>query len=317
VTRLSPEEYLDHIVSESARFREVAGGCDPATRVPACPNWDVADLVWHLAGVQYFWSVIVDRRPITPDDLPEEPPRPASYDALLTAFDEASARLVGALGRAEPGEHAWHWGPDQTVGASHRRQAHEALIHRLDAEEAAGRVTALDARLAADGVHEALTMMYGGCPAWGTITPSERVVDLDLVDTGEVLHVALARFTGTDPASGTTHDEPDIAVVEQGAPLATVRGSAADLDAWLWHRGEGRVRIEVEGDRAAYAELVEVLRQPLTRTQRWTAPHRRAAAATAASRAAPVSASVSVRSGARNRSAKASDLRPWPTWAPV
>ena len=45
---------------------------------------------------------------------------------------------------------------------------------------------------------------------------------------------------------------------------------------------------------------------------RWTAPCRSAASATAASRAAPVSASVSVRSGARKRSANASDRLPSP-----
>ena len=50
---------------------------------------------------------------------------------------------------------------------------------------------------------------------------------------------------------------------------------------------------------------------------RCTAPHRAAARATAASRAAPASPSVSVRSGARNRSAKASDFLPSPTWLPV
>ncbi len=51
--------------------------------------------------------------------------------------------------------------------------------------------------------------------------------------------------------------------------------------------------------------------------QRWTAPWRSAARVTAASRAAPVSASVNVRSGARKRSANASDFLPSPTWAPV
>ena len=52
-------------------------------------------------------------------------------------------------------------------------------------------------------------------------------------------------------------------------------------------------------------------------SQRCTAPQRSAARATAASRAAPVSCSVRVRSGARNRSAKASDLWPASTWSPV
>ena len=56
---------------------------------------------------------------------------------------------------------------------------------------------------------------------------------------------------------------------------------------------------------------------PARAQPRCTAPHRSAASATAASRAAAASASVRVRSGARKRSAKASDFLPSPTWLPV
>jgi uncharacterized protein (TIGR03083 family) len=199
-----------------------------------------------------------------PDDYEQTLPRPGSHDGLLAAFDEHSAAMQAALAAADPAEEAWHWSSDHTVGASIRRQAHEALIHRLDAEEAAGQVTGLDPRLASDGVLEALTVMYGGCPPWGTITPSDRVVDVRLTDTGDVLHVALARFTGTDP-DGTTYDEPDLAVVPDGsaAAIATVSGTAGDLDAWLWHRGEGRVEVALDGDQAVLDELRGILSQPI------------------------------------------------------
>ena len=48
-----------------------------------------------------------------------------------------------------------------------------------------------------------------------------------------------------------------------------------------------------------------------------SAPKRSAATATAASRAATASSTVSVRSGARNLSLYASDLRPAPSCSPV
>lgn len=259
--------YRDHLRTESARFREVLAAGDPAARVPACPDWDAGDLLWHLAGVQAFWAEVVRTRPApVPDDYEQTLPRPGTHTGLLTAFDEHSAALQAALADADPADEAWHWSSDHTVGASIRRQAHEALIHRLDAEEATGRVTPLDPRLAADGVLEALTVMYGGCPPWGTITPTDRVVDVQLTDTGDVLHVALARFTGTDP-DGTSYDEPDLAVVDDsaavGSPVATVSGTASDLDAWLWHRGQGRVQVAQTGDRAALAELGTILSQPI------------------------------------------------------
>jgi uncharacterized protein (TIGR03083 family) len=205
----------------------------------------------------------VRTRPAEADeDFDTSLPRPESHDGLLAAYDGYSAALVEALESADPADEAWHWSDDHTVGASISRQAHEALIHRLDAEEAAGTVTPLDPALAADGVLEALTVMYGGCPSWGTITPSDRVVDVVLTDTGDVLHVALGRFTGTDP-EGTSYDEPDLAVVDRGDPIATVAGTAGDVDAWLWHRGAGRVDVRLEGDQDALDELLGILSHPI------------------------------------------------------
>jgi uncharacterized protein (TIGR03083 family) len=274
-TALPHPAYLDHIRTESARFREVLAGCDPEARVPACPDWDAADLLWHLADVQWSWARTIRTRPAAPDevDVPE-PQRPESYAELLEAFDSFSHALATELERADPDEPAWHWGPVQTVGATYRRQAHEALIHRLDAEETAGSVTPLDPALSADGVDEALTLMYGGGPPWGVITPSEEVVLVRLSDTGHEFPVALARFTGTDPDDGKVYDEPDIAVVaaDWARPAATVTGTAADLDTWLWHRGADRevragtdpgARVLVEGDRDVFERLGAILSQPL------------------------------------------------------
>ena len=257
--------YLDHIRTESARFREVIAGCDRAARVPACPDWDAADLLWHLGSVQAFWAEVMRIRPAPADEEYESKlPRPESLDGLLTAYDEYSAAMIAALESADPAEEAWHWSSDQTVGASIRRQAHEALVHRLDAEETAGQVSALDPALAADGVLEALTVMYGGCPPWGTITPSDRVVAVRLTDTGDELRVALARFTGTDP-DGKSYDDPDLAVLDDdsGTPVASITGSAGDLDTWVWHRGQGRVEPRFEGDEAALDELRAILSQPI------------------------------------------------------
>jgi uncharacterized protein (TIGR03083 family) len=258
--------YLDHVRTESARFREVLAGCDPQARVPACPDWDAADLLWHLTTVQAFWAKVVSTRPEPADQADEgRLDRPETYDALLAAFDEHSAAMVDALAAADPAEEAWHWSSDHTVGASYRRQAHEALIHRLDAEETAGKVTDLDPTLAADGVLEALTVMYGGCPPWGTITPTDRVLAIRITDTGDELRVAMARFTGTDP-DGATYDEPDIALLagdDGGETLATITGTAADLDTWLWHRGEGRVEPTFDGDEGVLDELRAYLSQPL------------------------------------------------------
>ena len=69
--------YLEHIRTESARFRDVLADCDPAARVPACPDWDAADLLWHLPTVQAFWAEVVRTRPAPADEEVERSLRPA------------------------------------------------------------------------------------------------------------------------------------------------------------------------------------------------------------------------------------------------
>ena len=134
--------------------------------------------------MQGFWAWIIEHRPEGPEAW-TEPARPDSPAGWFDTFDDATARLTAALESVDPTEHAWTWSTDQTVGFIGRRQAHEALIHRLDAELTAGTVTDLDPTLAADGVDEVLAMMYGGTPAWGTFTPGDGLLRVDLRETGD------------------------------------------------------------------------------------------------------------------------------------
>ena len=154
--------------------------------------------------------------PLRRPQSPSEPPRPPTYDAMLAAFAEHSAALVDALAAADPAEPAWHWAPTQTVGTSYRRQAHEALIHRLDAEQTAGLVTPLDAELAADGVLEALDVMYGGdAPDWGRIEAGPHHVRIDLTDLDRSIWTRPGMFFGTEPESGRSYDGPHVQVVSE------------------------------------------------------------------------------------------------------
>jgi uncharacterized protein (TIGR03083 family) len=262
MTRLSHDAYIDHIRRESQRFRDVLTSSDPDARVPTCPDWNAADLLWHLgAQVQGFWAGILEQRPEGPDNW-KEPDRPDSFAGVLERFDADSARLLEALAAADPAEEAWTWSPDHTVGFISRRQAHEALIHRLDAELVAGTVTDLDPALAADGVDECLAVMYGGTPEWGTFTPGEGLLRFDVSDAA--IWVRLGHFTGTDPESGKTYDEPDINVVPDPGtePDAVVTGPAGPMDAWLWHRGDD-TDISTTGDRTVYDRFAALVTAPI------------------------------------------------------
>jgi uncharacterized protein (TIGR03083 family) len=264
MARLDFDDYLRHVRSESARFREVLSDCDPRAQVPGCPDWTAADLLWHLAEVQWFWATMVRTRPAGPPDDEGGPERPASYDGLLAAFDEYSDALVHELASADPADEAWTWSAEQTVGFIYRRQAHEALIHRLDAEQAAGAVTPLDPELAADGVEECLDVMYGGTPPWGEFAGLPHYVRVDLTDRDESVWVQIGRFSGTDPEDGVHYDEDDIHVVPppEAEADAVVSGPAAALDAWLWRRGDD-AGIRVAGDRGVYDHFRLAVNQPI------------------------------------------------------
>jgi uncharacterized protein (TIGR03083 family) len=259
---------LDHLAAlrdESVRFLTVLRGADLTRSVPTCPDWSAADLLWHLGEVQWFWASIVAGRLQSPDSL-VSPDRPGSDRALVQFFEEQASRLLVALTEADPTEQVHMWAPDKSVGYIRRRQAHEALIHRLDAELAVAQPTPLDPALATDGVEEVLDVMYGGCPPWGTFMPSPVQVEVRAVDTGASWAVVLGRFTGTDPDSGTAYDEDDLSLRAADpalTPAATISGTAEDLDAWLWHRRDAS-GLELAGDRATYDRLLAVLAQPIT-----------------------------------------------------
>ena len=113
---------------------------------------------------------MVEHRPKGPDEYPE-PERPADYADLLAFYDEQFTALVDALAEADPADEAWTWHSEHhDVAFIYRRQAHEALIHRRDAELAAHTISPFPADLAADGVDEVLDVMYGGCPPWGAFS---------------------------------------------------------------------------------------------------------------------------------------------------
>ncbi|HET7399133.1 MAG TPA: maleylpyruvate isomerase family mycothiol-dependent enzyme [Intrasporangium sp.] len=256
--------YLDHLAADSARFRDVLATAPPSRRVPTCPDWDCDDLLWHLGQVQWFWGEIAERGLTDPAELEAmnatREDRPPDRAGLLDLYDRASGRLHRVLSRLQPTTPLWMWADDKTAGYIRRRQAHEAMIHRLDAELTVGARTPLDCRLAADGVDEALRIMRGYEPEPGlTHVATGPTVMLATVDAMHAWTVTPVHVTGTDEDG----HEVDVRrfLVSDGpdeGSAAEICGSAADLDCWLWNRppdGE----ITRAGDAAALAAVEAVL----------------------------------------------------------
>ncbi len=241
-------DYVTVIEEQSARFADLLAA-DLRSDVPSCPEWTLADLGFHLAEVQSFWATIAGDLLTSPDGV-DELTRPDNAD-LAATFRRESARLLAALEARAPNDPCWSWDSSGgTVAWVHRRQAHEVLIHRFDAELAARVLHApVDPELAADGVDEILTSMLSGVPGWGTFTPDGVTVTLEAVDAGPRWHATMGRFTGTSPSSGTTYDL-DAMELLANAPTdvtATISGDALDLDLWLWGRADAS-RLHIAGD---------------------------------------------------------------------
>lgn len=249
---------LDHLASlraDSDRFLEVIRSGEPVAPVPSCPGWRLADLGWHLTEVQYFWACIVEGALAEPGEV--APLQRPADDELADTFARHTARLADALAARSPDDACWSWhAAGGSVGWVRRRQAHEALVHRVDAEQAVDDRTAVDPRLANDGVDELVRIMLTGVPAWGRFSPDGTTAVLETTDRPGSWCLELGRFTGTSPESGNAYDLDAAELLEErpADPTATLRATSTDLDLWLWGRGPADV-IAVTGGRAVVERI--------------------------------------------------------------
>ena len=242
-------DYVSAIRSESARFHDLIRGTAMDTPVPSCPEWTVADLAWHLTGVQYRWGSIVHGLLQDPESI-QRLDRPTDGQ-LPGMFEQQSARLIEALERRHADDECWSWhDAGHSVGWVRRRQAHEALIHRVDAELAAGTSSDIDPVLAADGVDEILRFMLDldNVPDWATYEPDGSTAVIEIDGGAASWAMNLGRFKGTSPNSGRTIDVPALRLIaETDQPNVVLRGSGTDIDLWLWGRGP-LDPIKIDGD---------------------------------------------------------------------
>jgi uncharacterized protein (TIGR03083 family) len=231
------------------RLREVARAADLTSPVPTCPGWTLADLVQHVGAV-YLHKVECMRLgshpdPWPPEGLNEEPP--------LELIDRSYAALAAEFAARRPADHAFTWyDPDQSVGFWIRRMAQETVIHRVDAELAAGVPLApIPGDLAADGIDE----LFVAFIEYGTTVWPDEYADT-LADAGE----RTVRVSTPERAWTLRLTTKDVRVVESDvdSPDATIEGRAADVLLWLWSRG-GEAGTSIIGD----ADTVALMRQVL------------------------------------------------------
>jgi uncharacterized protein (TIGR03083 family) len=154
---ISDENVVDLVVAEIQTMADLCRGADPATPVPTCPEWDLAELQRHTGSVHRWAATMVERssqerlgREDMTWDVPEDPVALADWLADGAAFVAARFRP------ADPETPMWAWGWPKTAGFWPRRMLHETGIHRADAELALGRDPTFHAEVAADGIGELL-----------------------------------------------------------------------------------------------------------------------------------------------------------------
>lgn len=242
-----------HLVTEAALLKSAALAAAPDAPVPSCPEWTAAGLLEHVTETydHKIQSMRLMRSPADTDRID----RPGSAAAR---FDAALADLVAEFDARGPETLAYTWyGPDQSVGFWIRRMAHETVVHRADAELAAGRpIGPIDSALAVDGIDEMLDIML----AWGSRAYRNWAAD-DLaannglavaLETGDRAWTVQVATEGVSIIDGVTADAQ-----------ATVKGSPGEILMWLWRRVPAGL-VAVEGDRERAGRLYDLI---LTFTQ--------------------------------------------------
>ncbi|MEV5239434.1 maleylpyruvate isomerase family mycothiol-dependent enzyme [Streptomyces cinnamoneus] len=240
----APAAHRDAIEAETARFVEVVRGADLAAPVPGCPGWTLVDLVRHAGSVQRWFSVLLRQ-------LVREPPRSRDVDLQLPAHEDgyadwlaasaAEARSVFAV--TDPDAPMWAWGADQHARFWVRRMLFETLVHRADAEFAAGLRPVIDRDLATDGVDEFLVNLPFAAffaPEVAELRGNGETVRFRCTDTDGDWLVRLR----SDGFGIVGDDEGD-----EGAADATVQAAAGDLLLLMYGRLDRRSdAFEVHGD---------------------------------------------------------------------
>jgi len=238
VARVEMDSYL-RLIRADADLLISAARQQLAAPVPSCPGWTVADLVEHVGHV-YLHKIESIRQQRDPEPWPPPPPDGDPIDWLVAATTD----MLTELSERGPDAPAYTWhDADQTVGFWYRRMAQETAVHRVDAELAVGRPSAIDTELALDGVDELLDIFFAG--DWSDLPKPDLTGRVGLRAADRSWLVVL---------------EPEAVRIGQlaGDVDAEVSGEPSELLLWLWGRLPAE-SVTVEGDPGA----VDRLRQRL------------------------------------------------------
>jgi uncharacterized protein (TIGR03083 family) len=253
--QLSADRYVAEIEASTAGLAEILAEHDQSLPIPTCPEWTLRQLVTHV-GRTHRWAAEITRtrsdafipfRQVPDGKLPDD-------HAEQLAWLRAGAALVVDAVREADSDLVWTFRGPARADFWIRRMAHETLVHRADAQLAAGSVAepVIDADVAADAIDEWLTLLTAGILG----NADERT---ELLPAGAALHIhatedglgGRGEWMVRHDADGLTvepgHGKGDAALTGPAAslllvlmrrrpvsdPAVTVHGDSAVVDGWL------------------------------------------------------------------------------------
>ncbi len=242
-----PPTYATCIRAEAERLLAAYETGPDTARVPACPEWTLADLVRHTGRV-HRWAARIVRTGKFPGGGSSTVPAPDGSE-LGPWYAESVDLLLGDLAATDPSRPTWAFGDGGTAEFWSRRQAHEVCIHRVDAELTIGVQPVVDPDLAADGVGEVVEVMMPRSERFGPHRLPAPVLLSCTDHPGRWLISPPGEPDGVPVGTG-----PTLTRTEASAAAATVAGTAGDLLLALWRRippDDLGSRFTVEGDQTA------------------------------------------------------------------
>jgi uncharacterized protein (TIGR03083 family) len=218
------DTYLAHLSRDGRRIADLARG-DLTATVPTCPGWTLKDLVEHT-GMVHRWQTEAARHDHgTFPDASKFELAPVEGESWADWFQAGIDSAIATMSKVEPGQPRWTWakpGGGDTTDWYFRRIAQETLVHRIDAELAAGDVTDVDAAFAADGIAE-MFEVFVPLASGRAINGDGRTIHLHATD---VESEWLLRLQQDRVDAEPSHGKGD----------AALRGMARDLLLMSWGR---------------------------------------------------------------------------------
>lgn len=245
-----PDRFFAEIRSSAAKLADIVRTEDPDLPIPACPDWSLRQLATHLGRVHRWAAEIVSTRAAQriPFDAAPDGQYPAERAAQASWLTAGADRVISAVADAGSAQ-VWAFGSMAPATFWARRQAHETMMHRADAELTVGRDVVLGTGLAADGIDEWL----------GSVTDPryrQRGDGSEALPAGATLHL---HATGIESAASLPDDGPASA---PDGPTSTADWLIASTAAGLTvRRGPGEADVSVSG-RADRLLLTLVRRLP-------------------------------------------------------